>query len=110
MEHNFCMTPPGPDPKVVGTKQIVSWYCITCKPEDNVKIEVIENLLKVVYTTTGKNANAGSQVFELNSSWAAPGKVYNVKVSLQKNPKVFGITIKPFPVIPTIPTNINLPF
>lgn len=48
----LIVTAPGPDPKVAGTMQIASWFCILCKSKDNVKIEVIENLSKIVFTTT----------------------------------------------------------
>lgn len=47
----LVVTAPGPEPKIVGTSQIASWICITCKSRDNVKIEVLENLNKVVFTT-----------------------------------------------------------
>ncbi|CAB4391677.1 unnamed protein product [Rhizophagus irregularis] len=104
----LIVTAPSPIPKFVGSIQTVSWICITCKPTDDVKIEIIKNLSKVVFTTTGKNANSGTQNIKLDPSWAVPG-AYNVKVSLQSNPKVFGISIKPFPIIPVVSTNINIP-
>jgi hypothetical protein len=61
----------------------------------------------------GENANTGSQAIKLDPNWAAPGNAYNIKVSLQSDPKVFGMSIKPFTVIPTkvnFPINFARPF
>jgi hypothetical protein len=48
----LVVTAPGPEPKMVGTMQVTSWFCVTCKSTDNVIIEVIKNLNEVVFKTT----------------------------------------------------------
>uniref|UniRef100_A0A1D1ZEA5 Uncharacterized protein n=1 Tax=Anthurium amnicola TaxID=1678845 RepID=A0A1D1ZEA5_9ARAE len=114
----IVVTAPGPEPKFIGTKQTTTWYCVLCNRKENVKIEVIKNGHEVVHTINGEKAGSGSAVFDLDPSWAHVGNAYNVKVSLEKDPNVFGISVKPFPVLPSqedvlskIPKNIpiNLP-
>ncbi|RIA99614.1 hypothetical protein C1645_811174 [Glomus cerebriforme] len=102
----IAVTAPGPGPWAIGSKQNASWFCMTCRAKDNVNIEIIKNGRTVVFKTTGENSNVGSKDFVIDPVWAIPGNLYNVRVSLQKKPKVFGISLKPFTVFQT---RMNLP-
>ncbi|CAJ0648488.1 10130_t:CDS:2 [Entrophospora sp. SA101] len=91
---------PGPGPWAVKSIQNISWWCIACKPKDNVEIVIIRNGCTVVFQTTGKNANSGTKYFKIDPIWAIPGNQFVVWVTVQSDQTVTGSST-PFTVFLT---------
>nr|CAG8531279.1 6369_t:CDS:2 [Entrophospora candida] len=100
-ESPFIHVPaPGPGPWAVKSIQNISWWCIACKPKDNVDIVIIRNGCTVVFQTTGKNANSGTKYFKIDPRWAIPGNQFVVRVTVQSDQTVTGSST-PFTVFLT---------
>ncbi|RIA93420.1 hypothetical protein C1645_735535 [Glomus cerebriforme] len=83
---------PGCGPFARKSTQVVSWWCVKCKPHDDVTVRILQvgsDCDVEVFKGHGNNAFSGSLSFKIGAHWNVHKK-YFAEVTLKNDPDIVG--------------------